>query len=131
MIKIVNMSSSSLYPIEQWGRFVVEIEGRLEVVLEQQRSLVEIECKHDFRLETTPSRIPWRLHKLYLDLPQSYLVFALNNTKSAMAYPRNTGGPPQIFIEKKIILLELTFWFCRFESREWRFLLFSISLHLF
>ena len=29
---------SNAYPIEQRGRFVVEIEGRFEVVLEQQRS---------------------------------------------------------------------------------------------
>ena len=45
----------SSFPIEQRGRFAIEIEGRFEVVLEQQWSRVEIECPHDFRLQTTPS----------------------------------------------------------------------------
>ena len=45
----------SVIPIDQWDRFAVEIEGRFEVVLEQQRSHVKVECPHDFRLQTTPS----------------------------------------------------------------------------
>ena len=59
----MSMTTTTDIPIEQLGRFEVEIEGRFEVVLEQLRSRLKVECSLDFRLPTTPS-LPRRLHKL-------------------------------------------------------------------
>ena len=45
--------------------------------------------------------------------------------------PSKHWWPTSNIYLKKIILPELTLWFRRFESREWFFLLFRISQHLF